>query len=205
MSYPKQLVIGYGTGRCGSKSLAAFLNRQRDIHFTHEAVDISYWPLRTTYRDSIAKLMEYDSPIIGDIAPQWINYLDRLVEDFPSVKFIYMSRGDIQEVTKSFYSYLKYSNKRELFGDECHGWYPVQEEDFSIEAIHRSIKRYEWLARVAIHYFSSRIFIINTKDLNKESVQTSLLDWLGAEKPYNLGMPHVNKRDYMIKKAKEAI
>jgi len=200
MSYPKQLVIAYGTGRCGSKSLAAFLNRQLDIEFTHEKAAIPFWPIRGGYREAVDSVMQYDAPIVGDVSPQWLMHINRLVEDFPNVKLIYLTRNNPQEVAKSFYSYLQHSNKRELFEDDCHGWYPVQERFFTVEAIHRSVIRYEWLAQVVQSYWGlNRLFNLTTESLNDETVQRTLLEWLGSEEPYDLYMPHINKRDWKIK------
>lgn len=203
MSYPKELIIGFGTGRCGSKSLAAFLNRQPDITFTHEEAGIPFWPMRGGYRQALDRVMSYDAPIVGDIAPQWLMYLDRLVEDVPSVKFIYLTRGDVVEVTKSFYEYLRF---RPEVKDDCHGWYPVQAREFNIKNIHRCVERYEWLAKVAEQAWATdmRMMKLYTHDLSQHQAQVEILDWLKyPNEGRSYHMPHINKREYMIRKVKE--
>ena len=159
--------------------------------------------MRGGYRDAIDKIMSYDAPIVGEIAPQWVMYIDRIIEDFPNTKFIWLSRRNQQEVAKSFYSYLQHSNKRELFLDDAHGWYPVQEEEFSLQAIYRTVKRYEWLCRTAEQFWADgkRMFRVYMDDLNDEASQKAILKWIGAEEPWDLHMPHVNKRDWKIKQA----
>jgi hypothetical protein len=202
MSYPKQLVIAYGTGRCGSKSLAAFLNRQQSVEFTHEMTNLAFWPMMGEYRRAVDQVMDYDAPIVGDISPQWVMYLDRLVYDFPSVKFIWLSRNNLPEVAKSFYAYLQHSNKHELFRGDCHGWYPVQSQEFSVENIYRTLLRYDWVCKMAEQTWGhNRMMKISMNDLNNETAQKAILSWIGAEEPWSLHMPHINKRDWKVKQA----
>lgn len=200
MSYPKELIIGFGTGRCGSKSLASFLNRQPEIAFTHEGAAITFWPFLGGYRKALDKVMSYDAPIVGDISPNWIMYLDRLVEDVPSVKFIYLTRGNTVEVASSFFEYMRFRPEAQY---DCHGMYPVHAREFNIKNIHRCIERYEWMAKLAERQWAAdmRMMKLYMSDLSQHQAQVEILDWLKyPNEGRSYHMPHINKMEYMIKK-----
>jgi hypothetical protein len=75
-----RVVLGVGTGRCGTLSLTRLLNRQAGIHVTHERPPYLPWKSETP-RDLIAARLSAfraDSPgavIVGDVAFFYLNYL----------------------------------------------------------------------------------------------------------------------------------
>lgn len=118
MAKENRLVIGLGTGRCGTTSLTAFLNQQESIYMLHEGKylrsdshDIFQWSGDTSnvlsYLDSL--LTQYSTyDFIGDVGMYFLNYTDSILEHYPQTKFVCMSRSQ-GEVVKS---YMKWTHGR---------------------------------------------------------------------------------------------
>ena len=103
----KKIVIGLGSGRCGTHSLKDLLNEVPDIYATHELRGLP-WLLDTW--DAFGNLVELDSyadtinkTIISDVGFYWINYIYFLREWFPGAKFICLKRAR-EKVVYSFYT-----------------------------------------------------------------------------------------------------
>jgi len=194
----ERLVIGFGTGRCGTKSLAAFLNQQHDITCTHEEV-IVYDPQYCNYFAAIDMLMRgKDSPIMGDVSVGWLNYIDRIMIDFPRAKFICLDRGSVDEVVESFDSYLRKAAIVEVSHD-LRAIYPIHERKYSKEAVRRSVDRYLWKQQVLLDMHPS-ILKVPTNLLSTKTAQMAILDHIGISRgAQERGMPWINKREDMGK------
>lgn len=73
----KKIVIGIGTGRCGTKSLAALLDGCRGCEVTHEFGSPLPWHVDKQAFENKKKLIEtYDGKVIGDVALYHLNYAD---------------------------------------------------------------------------------------------------------------------------------
>lgn len=192
-------IIGMGTGRCGSLSLAQFLNAQKNCTFSHEKMDVSFWPVFNPYPRAMKILKGYGGKWKGDISPGWSAWAHKVLDKYPKSKVIWLYR-DCQEVAESFYVQKKAKKGwlAEFESDEnkFRGVYPVWEYEFSREAIQRAVDRCFWLCKAIAAFYQDRVYVYNTVDLNSEIEQTKLLDWLGfPEKDWVLGMPWVNKRE----------
>lgn len=77
------IVIGCGTGRCGTVSLAALLNEQWNANVTHEARPLLPWyskgmetPL--LLQKKILGFIQAEGEIAGDVAFSWLPYIGDL-------------------------------------------------------------------------------------------------------------------------------
>lgn len=192
----RKLVIGFGTGRCGTKSLAMFIDRQDSAFCSHEYVGA--WD--TQYGDyfhSLSAIYKNDFPIVGNISAGWIHQIDRLIQDIPNISIILLDRGSVKEVADSFFSYMSESPLARR--TDLRGTYPIEERLFSYNAIFRSVDRYVHKQETLLKSFPKHIMRVRTKDLSKRGTQEGILEWIGIDpKKGNYDMPHRNKREDMI-------
>lgn len=195
-----KLLIGIGTGRNGSKSLAHFLNAQPRINFTHEECALAMDSVLCTFPKALSTLegLQGDDYLYhGDIAPFWIYYMGELITLYPDVRIIWLRRKPIGSVIQSFFSYIRIAASQDQFPK--YGWYPIGEEKFSHAAISRAVKKNEWLNEVCARMYPDNVLELRTDQLNIEECQYQVLDWLGipvGEHVY--GMPHLNKREERV-------
>ena len=112
----KKLIIGLGTGRCGTMSLSKLLNLQEGADVTHEKFHVGarfseddeftyqlaygFKPGKLEY--TIKQLSGREAPIVGDVAFYWVNYVGALLKYVPNARFICLKR-DRDEVVESFW------------------------------------------------------------------------------------------------------
>lgn len=108
----KRLIIGLGSGRSGTTSLARFLDSQKDAYVVHESAYNLPLTLKFTsgkwlpWEFDEAKYQEWqeglltaagDAYFYGDVALSLLPYVPRIIKDYPEVKFICLKRprGDV--------------------------------------------------------------------------------------------------------------
>lgn len=195
------LIIGFGTGRCGSKSLQEFLDKQPGVSFSHERLGVTwdtFIPVWKAARNKIReKLEQYD--VVGDISPMWINYISCVLDDFPKARFIWLDRDDNKAVVESYYSYKSKDAHIQKHDGILWNQWPILEGRFSKEAIDRSVCRYSHNAYIVSRLYPRKVYHLKTKDLVHKSKQKHLLNWVGIPKEDHLyGMPHTHKREDML-------
>jgi len=194
----KRIVVGFGTGRCRSRSLAAFLDQQNDITCTHERM-IPFDPQWGNYIPSLDLLCRTDAPIVGNISAGWINYIDRLIMDIPDLKLILLDRADKEAVVKSFDSYLR----KQLRGQQdLTSVYPIFDRRYTTGAIDAAVSRYIYKTVVLTRVYPDSILVVKTDRLNDRITQDRILQYIGipvGDRIY--GMPELNKRADMSHEA----
>ncbi len=113
---PGEVVLGIGSGRCGSTTLAAAFAALPDSCATHENPPKIYWePLEAQARFHLNRLRflaDYHA-VVFDAAHWWIRILDRVFAEFPGAKVIGLAR-DTESCVESFLRFqgrgLKSSN-----------------------------------------------------------------------------------------------
>jgi hypothetical protein len=172
---PRKIIIGFGTGRCGTKSLAEFLNKQPGLNVTHEGVALGWYPAVADIDTHINHFFKRNGDIIGDVGFYWVNYLDLILHRHSDVKVINLIRDD-EEVVNSFWNYMQY-------GNESIGWYgfPFDSVEKTIDSIRIMVKRYRFLEAELRKIYPFSIYQLNTYSLNDKREMARLLDWLGAE------------------------
>lgn len=105
----KTLLLGIGTGRCGTLSLTYLLNRQPECSVSHEMRPLPVWDGEDTnvILDKFKSIMTYaEEPICGDIAFYHLNYLETIFQWYDNVKVIVLQR-DKEETIRSFIAKMK--------------------------------------------------------------------------------------------------
>lgn len=112
----KKLIIGCGSGRCGTQSLAKLLNLQKGADVTHEkfhvgarfsedddfTYQLAYELKPGKLEHTLKRFSEREAPIVGDVAFYWVNYVGALLKYKPDTRFICLKR-DRNEVVESFW------------------------------------------------------------------------------------------------------
>lgn len=101
---PGQVVLGLGTGRCGSTSLAAMLASVEDALVTHENPPLLFWEPRqrqVEFHLRRFRLLRQYFPLVADCAHWWLNMLDPFFAAFPTGKAIGLCR-DTEATLRSF-------------------------------------------------------------------------------------------------------
>jgi hypothetical protein len=91
-----QVILGLGTGRCGSTSLSAAFRNVATALSTHENPPMIFWqPQREQmefHMKRLALLCRY-YPVVFDAAHWWLNAIDAFFESFPQGKVVGLHRG----------------------------------------------------------------------------------------------------------------
>lgn len=103
------LVIGMGTGRCGTLSLTSVLNQQPNTKVTHEQPPLLPWdsPVRTSLIHERIRRMRSSRQerMIGDVASFYLPYVPDIVASEPDVRIVCLKRPR-EEVVQSFCQWL---------------------------------------------------------------------------------------------------
>jgi len=92
---PGQIVLGLGSGRCGSTSLSALLGAIEGSCATHENPPLIYWRPEKAQLDFHMrrfKLLSEFFPLVFDASHWWLRAIDRFFTDFPNGKAIGLHR-----------------------------------------------------------------------------------------------------------------
>lgn len=97
----KRLIIGLGSGRCGTVSLKHLLALQPDTTATHEAMILPYPYNEFKYKNYMKRLLSRKTEISADVALWVLPYVTTIFEEHPTTKFICLKR-ERHEVVNSF-------------------------------------------------------------------------------------------------------
>ena len=189
----KRIIIGFGTGRCGTKSLTHFLSNQPGCLVTHEHLP-SMFPQWGNYFDYVSLLAKQDSPIVGNVAYAWIEYIDRLITDITDLRVICLDRDDDDAVVESFWSYMH--DVADYDVNPLVSW-PYLSYEISKDRIRDSVGLYKYKQKVLLAKYPE-ILHVKTADLNDRFKQMEILRHVGVgSKVWKLGMERKNKREDM--------
>lgn len=109
MVQASKIILGMGTGRCGTLSLAEILNGQPNTQVTHEEPPILPWdhePNSGIIAKRFARMRrKRDAKFIGDIASFYLPYVEEIIKAEPDVRIVCLKR-DKDAVVKSFCRWL---------------------------------------------------------------------------------------------------
>lgn len=93
----KKIIIGLGTGRCGTRSLTKLLN-ENGIPATHEKWRLVWKPDKERCLRVLKKMVDAGE---SDVGFYWLNYVDIVLSKYPSTKFVCFKR-EKEKVLESF-------------------------------------------------------------------------------------------------------
>lgn len=96
-----RLIVGLGTGRCGTVSLKTLLNCQRDTDATHEKMLLPHKFHEGKYKAYMRKLWGRRVKIAADVALWNLSYVGEILAEYPTTKLLCLQR-DREETVQSF-------------------------------------------------------------------------------------------------------
>lgn len=180
----RKFIIGLGTGRCGTNSLADLLNMQPGINISHEYL----FPLPWNFSLEVIQRRIYDlRKKNGDVAFYYLNYVEHINSVYPSSKFVCLKRDKAGTIM----SYMKKSeNRNNWIEHNGNKWskskffynsYPKFDVELKEEALDKYYELYYSKARKLEETMPNfKIFDLN--DLNTQSGVLKILDFCGFEK-----------------------
>jgi len=214
MIKPQLYVIGLGTGRCATKSLATFLNDCPGNNVSHEFrrrykekmnYRLNWYFRKTEAEERIQWLKRIPGLIVGDIASYYLNYVEYFIEHLIPVKFIYLWRPK-EEVIKSFLRVTKC-----LDSPDRNHWFSYNHPDFlsgkykkvawdrcfpkyrkAINKKHAILKYcnvYEQRMKKYMEQYPNFILKVNTYEFNNKNTQIKIFNFLDLP---------VNRRKFQI-------
>lgn len=187
----KTILIGLGTGRCGTQSLAHMLDQHPQITMGHErGIKLPWEPNEGMFRTQIEMLlnrMEPQHTVVGDVASYWLPYVPLLGEFAVANHRRYQLRligieRPADEVVRSFCAKVGTANHWTSGQDDpkhpfsqCFPKYSLPRE----EAIARYCEEYR-LGLAKIEQKNSKIIKrISTEKLNEPLTIHEIFAWLG--------------------------
>lgn len=186
ISIHPQLVIGLGTGRCGTDSLARFLDVQEGADVTHEL-----FRHKLLWRQGEARIdkflqwvqLQTDQRIVGDVASAYLPYVDYLLAAYPQVKFICLQRARAATIESFMQKTLQRNHWIEHDGtvwqvDEWDACFPKYQAASKQEAIGLYWDEYYTIAAQYQSLYPMHFRIFCTDALNHRAGQQAILDFL---------------------------
>ena len=192
------IVIGYGTGRCGTQSLASFLNQQQGFKVTHERVPLGWVPTlgdnrEDVIRDFANEVHDGRLKAVGDISYVWINHIAYVVKHYKFAKLINITRDD-DEVIESFWTYKAVIRTFASFMENEWFGHPYNSDKPTKDAIARTVKFYRYWEKEYIKWFPEVIYQMDVNDLNDEDKLHNLLTWLWVDCKRNMATQHIDRK-----------
>ena len=100
----QQIIIGLGSGRCGTLSLAELLDQQDNATVTHECRPLLTWESQNrdrAARERLRRITQDNSTFVGDVGSFYLPYVDALMEQNDQIRFVCLKRP-CEEVVRSF-------------------------------------------------------------------------------------------------------
>jgi hypothetical protein len=194
-SSPPTIVLGMGTGRCGTHTLAELLNAQQDAVVTHEQPPLLVWSARdarTAIAARIGRIKRTRAQrLIGDVASFYLPYVDAAIALEPSIRVVVLERPR-EEVVESFVRWLDRVHALPLnhwAAEPAPGWhhdpvwsrifpkYPIADRE---EAIRRYWDEYHETATTLAKRFPENVRIFPMHEtLNTDTGVADLLSFVG--------------------------
>ena len=180
----KRLVIGIGTGRCGTKTLAALLNMQEGAMVSHEMFGSNLtWKPDPIFIEAVEwKFAEGSNRLFGDVALNWLPYV--MMFSSKELRPIVLQR-DRRSTVKSL---LNRAGDRDWWRrgvTEDADWFkamPTYNDTMTKrEAVERYYDEYYAECMELQDIFGDRLLWVRTEDLSSEAEQRRILAHVGYE------------------------
>jgi len=181
MKSNKKIILGVGSGRCGTLSLAVLLDLQKDSKFTHERPPLMpFEPCTHAYDAKKKQILELEDTYVGDVASSLIGYTEWFIEDYPNIKIVCLKRNK-KECIESFLRKTKGRNNFQ-YGKEERTIFCITSPDYSAditkrEAVDEYYNDYYRIAEFLEKDFPNNFKIFNTEDLNTHKGVSDILEF----------------------------
>jgi hypothetical protein len=195
-----RIVLGIGSGRSGSTSLAAMLATIGGSCCTHENPPLISWKpepeeleLQVGRFDRLARY----HPLVADVSHWWLNVIGRFFGEFPEARVVGTFRAlgscaasfmRIKGSGRASYNHwVPYANGiwAAARWDSAYPTYPVPEhaaldpDGAKLELIARYVREYNEAMHALARCFPAKIMLVATESLDDEAVQNAIFDFVG--------------------------
>jgi Sulfotransferase domain len=198
---PGKIVIGIGSGRNGSTSLAGMLSTIEGSCCTHENPPLMCWtPHPEEIRFHLKRLQRLAGyfPVVVDVAHWWLNAIPNLLSWFPNALVIGITRNP-ESCARSFFKikgagvgscnhWVPYGNgiwSAERW-DPTYPTYPVPDlawedpDGAKLELVMRYVREYNAAVQAFAMRWPTKFMALKTEDLSDPTAQRVLYDFVGA-------------------------
>ena len=193
----QRVIIGCGTGRCGTVSLAVLLQAQEGVYATHERDPVLPWRIDLRlFSIRLAQFRQCDEPFVADVAFYYLPYIPYLLREFSDLRVIVLRR-DKKETVRSFLAKLgrrhhfleapqEWGYQADPKWDPCFPKYPPMDLE---AALHLYWEEYYWIADEYARKWPENIRIFEIDALNSERGQCEILKFTGIPEPHKHILP----------------
>ncbi|HEV2548684.1 MAG TPA: hypothetical protein VGU20_15190 [Stellaceae bacterium] len=202
---PGSVVLGLGSGRCGSTSLTALVGSAAGSIATHENPPLVYWEPLAEQRDfhfeRLARLAGHFA-LVFDVSHWWLNLAESFLARFPDGKIVGLHR-ELEACARSFLARKALGRGsinhwappnngiwRHNIWDPAYPTFPLppgaasDPDGVKLEAIRRYVREYNEALRALADHWPARVFLLRTEELGEAAAQHRLFAFLGvAGKP----------------------
>lgn len=192
----KQFMLGFGTGRNGSSSLAKLINDCEDCNIFHE-MEVEPRILPWVFDESLAyqklNVLEHmEGDLVGDVAFYYLNYIDFFIEHLSNLKTVctYRDKSEVIESymwktrqrrgSKNHHHWI--DNPQDLGYAEPNRWHYAYPKYRHITHKEESIalywEEYKWKVQKLIKKYPDKIISLDIYDLNKKEFQDKIFNFL---------------------------
>ena len=204
-----KLIIGLGTGRCGTTSLSVFLNAQEKTKVLHEGHDGKDYHLLPWYNAETLVLLWLDSltqsntanDYYGDVMLYFLPYVEFIMSKFSNAVFICLQRNRAEVIdsymnwTGESVNHWSYHDGRTWQYDDWDACFPKFDEPDKAKAIGLYWDSYYAEVERLIKIYPNKIACFPTEYLNSIEGQNVILDFIGYTGKRQTGIAcHANKR-----------
>ena len=188
----RKLIIGLGSGRCGTTTLARILNAQENALFTHENFTLPWRVNECMGLGAVVSMHGRDANMFGDSAFYWIKYVPEVLRYAPDARFVCLKRNK-NEVVRSF---LARSDKQNWWTDpSSKHWDTELKLEFKIIMFPKyDLPKTDGVSEYYDEYYRKAVAwekiyprnfkIFNMEEvLNEEVAQIKMFDFCGIENP----------------------
>jgi hypothetical protein len=198
---PGKIVIGIGSGRNGSTSLAEMLSTIEGSCCTHENPPLMCWtPHPEEIRFHMKRLQRLAAyfPVVVDVAHWWLNAIPNLLSWFPEALVVGITRNS-ESCARSFFKIkgagVGSCNHWVLFGngiwsaerwDPTYPTYPVPDQaredpdGAKLQLMMRYVREYNIAVQALAIRCPTKFMALKTEDLSDPTAQRTLYDFVGA-------------------------
>lgn len=185
------IVLGIGTGRCGTNSLAAILDAQPDARVTHEALPHLPWESDAVLlNERIGQLRARDARVAGDVAFYYLPYVRPILEQLPDARVVCLRR-DRAETVRSYLAkadgrnhWMRHDGSRWRLDPIWDACYPKYERDGIRPALEAYWDEYYSTVAELEAEFPHNVRLWEMEEaLNTREGLEGVLDFVGLEAP----------------------
>lgn len=191
----KNIIIGIGTGRCGTNSVAKLLNSQPDSFFTHESYMLD-WNMRLKdceKWDNLNFILHRKEKFVGDVSLGLTSQAKELLLNFPTLKVFCLHRkketlapslirAAREGLARGRYQTLPSESNFDKDYMYWHKKFPAYDIEDKNKAVDMAISEYELITSSLSKEFTKKVFNLNIEDISNKKVLDGFFDFCGYDK-----------------------